>query len=191
MNTPLIFLGLLMFFGQILSFAAEGRPALITTNLAAPVSATDTTVTVTDASGFPATGSITIQNEFMPYTSHNNTVFSGITRTIQDDGKPAQSYISGTQVLSEVAGLARMGIRFQNVDSDAGFLGTLQFISQLPGVFLKLMGKIVMWDFSYWNGDLMGIPLAYGQFILFFVSMGLIFTMAARLKNLVNPFSSS
>ncbi len=189
MNSALIFLGLLMFFGQVISFAADGRPALITATTTAPMSGTATTLTVDDASSFTNEGSLVINNEFMTYTSHTDTVFSGITRVIRDDGSDPPTYLSGTQVLSETAGLAKMGISFQSVDSDAGFLDQLQFIAQLPGLFAKLIGKIIMWDFSYWEGDFLGFPLAYGQFVMFFISAGFILTMAARLKNLVNPFS--
>ncbi len=185
MNAPLVFLGLLFFFGQILSFAAEGRPALVTTSLTSPLDATASTANVDDASGFAASGVLFIDREFMEYTAHTGTSFTGLVRGTQSSD--ASGHSANAQVLSEVAGLAKMGIEFKPITSKIPLVGEFQTVLQGAGVLARLVGKIIVWDFSYWDGNIMGLPLVYGQYALFFVSMAFLFTLAARAKDMI-PF---
>jgi len=64
-----------------------------TTNLTAGVSNSDTTIPVSSTTGFPATGTVTVDLEIISYTSVDATNFLGATRGF--DGTTAVAHLSG------------------------------------------------------------------------------------------------
>ncbi|GMV43972.1 MAG: hypothetical protein AMXMBFR64_56880 [Myxococcales bacterium] len=61
-------------------FIDSAEAGVLSTVLDGPITKTDATVTVTDASGFPAKGTIKIGTEYVVYTSRTDTTFTGLTR---------------------------------------------------------------------------------------------------------------
>lgn len=67
-----------------------------TTNLTANISNSDTTIPVTSTTGFPSSGTVTIDLEIVSYTSIDATNFLGATRGF--DGTTAVAHLSGALV---------------------------------------------------------------------------------------------
>lgn len=69
---------------------------LIASTLSTSILSTDTSITLADASLFPSSGSITIENESISYTGKSTNTLTGCTRA--NDGTIAAAYNSGVSV---------------------------------------------------------------------------------------------
>ena len=101
-----------------------------TTTLASTINATDTTITLTDSSAFPLSGSIQIGQEKIQYASNNKStgVLSGVTRGVRPIGTLtgcdlASDGITCLPVITASESAGAIGSITSNQNLDLGFYG--------------------------------------------------------------------
>lgn len=187
MNWALIGFGIFWLVGTIFGASMEGATGVAATSLSSPITATDTTLTVSSTRDFPAAGVVTVDEEVIAYTGKTATTFTGLTRG--DRNTDAASHTSGRTVFTEYSGLINLSTDFSSVESNIPLIGPVVTLAVKTWVVVKFIGKIVIWDWPYWDVDFLGFPLYMIQTILSIFSIGFLLKIAFDIKQIVNPLS--
>jgi len=158
----------------ILSFTLEGETGLATTVVVTAIDDDDTSLTVQSTTGFLSSDFINIDNELICYSGTTSTTFTGLTRGCNDSSASAHS--SGTRVYNEATGFINkvVGFNILQTFADDGFVkGFFKTVVSIPGALAYMFTKVVMWDYSFLEGNgvyikyLICYPLAAGMVMSF------------------------
>lgn len=153
---------LLTFFSSIM----EGGGGLNATQLSAPISATAVTIDVDATQGFLTSDRIFIEDEEIAYTNTNALQFLNCARGFNET--VARTHANNTNVYSPDAGLINRGLGFNALTTGATS-GQLAIIGLTFNFFAKVAGNLVMWDYSFFGGQ-----LVYIRIFFMGVSMGFV-----------------
>ena len=156
----------------ILSFAIDGQTALAATKLTSTATDKATVLNVTSTAGFLDSDVVMLEGEIIYYTGVTETTFTGLTRGYNQTDK--QNHKAGTKVYNEPTGLINQAVGFNILEMMATD-GPIKVLVTLPWTLSKFFAKLVMWDFSFLAGDLMGFPLSYIKFLILYpISAGFV-----------------
>jgi len=172
MDKAMVGFAILFIFAHALSFAMEGVKGTVTTTLSVPLGVASTTMTVGSTADFPAAGVLTVDEEIISYTAKTATTFTGLTRG-GDDTDPV-GHVPGVAVNNEALGLITNVLDFRAAQSDVPFFGFAITGFNIGGMFFKFLVKMVIWDYAWFDTDIMGIPMSFVQYFLYALSVGLI-----------------
>jgi hypothetical protein len=163
MNTFNAFLGLtIIWLGfNIISASLEGEQPISATRITASINSSDTSVlNVVSTSNFRASntdvGIRMGRTEIICYTSKTPTTFVNLTRGCNNS--KAQTHLTGTRVYNETLGVINSGMGFNIATSDSTG-GQLAVIAQGAQFLIFGLPKMLLFSYSFFTGDLMGIPL--------------------------------
>ncbi len=165
----------------IISFALEGEAGLAATRLSSDITSTASTMEVITTSGFLSADYVFIGNEIICYTGLTATSFTGLSRGCKST--TADSHATAAKVFNETTGVINQAVGFNLAEamSTAGFIKT---ITLAPGALFHAVPKLVMWNYSYLEGDLFEFPLAYIKYmILWPLSAGFVITFTMMMIN--------
>lgn len=149
-----------------LSSIMEGGGGLNITELSAPISATVVTIDVDSTQGFLTSDVIFIEDEEIAYTNINALQFLNCTRGFNET--TAGTHPNNTNVYSPDAGLVNRGLGFNALTTGATS-GQLAIIGLTWNFFAKVAGNLVMWDYSFFEGQLVYIRLFFMALSMGFV----------------------
>ena len=163
---------LLFIMGQFISGAIEGRSNIVSTALSAGLSETEvSTISVTSTGGFATLDVLQIDQEFIGYTSKTGITFVTLSRGLFDT--EAESHASGTRVFNRTTAVINQSVGF-NVAESITNAGPFRVITSSFGFFGTAFSRLVLWDYSFLQGEVYGFPLVYLQLIGMGLSFGLI-----------------
>ena len=172
MNKLFAFMSFCFISMTILSFAIDGQVGLAATRLSSPLASDDTTAYVTTTDGFMDADILMIEGEIVYYSGKTATSFTGLTRGYKDTD--AQEHKTSQKVFNEPTGLMNQAVGFNIVEMMSRD-GPIKVMWNLPGALVSFFAKLVMWDFSFLEGNLMGFPLAYIKYLILYpISAGFV-----------------
>ena len=174
MNNLFMFCLFVWLAGNSLSFILEGQTGVGSTILTASLTETSSTIAVHSTQGFLDSDFVLIGTEDICYTGITATTFTGLTRGCNDTA--TGSHNSGVSVYSESTGFINkaLGFNIQEVFSDGGVIGFAKGVYKSVGHaldFLRLISRMITWDYAYLEGN--GIYIK--MFLLYPISGGLVF----------------
>jgi len=165
---------LLTFISSIM----EGEGGLNATQLSAAINDSAVTIGVDSTQGFLTSDVILIADEEIRYTNTNALQFLNCTRGFNDT--EATEHAINTNVYSPDAGLLNRGLGF-NVVTTGGTAGAFSIIGMTFNFFLKVAGNMVMWDYSFFTGQLV-------FFRIFFMALSIGFVVYMGFSALTTAF---
>jgi len=153
---------LLTFFSSIM----EGAGGMNVTELSSAISETVVIVPVDSTQGFLTSDVIFIEDEEILYTNTNATQFLNCTRGFNDT--EAREHANNTNVYSPDAGLINRGLGF-NVMTTGATAGAFSVIGMTFSFFYQVASNLVMWDYSFFGGQLVYIRVFFMAVSLGFV----------------------
>lgn len=156
---------------SILSGIMEGGGGISSTPLTAPVGVGDVTLHVVSTDNFLDADYVVVGDEEILYSGvAGGNSFTGCTRGY--NGTEAKAHNTGTMVYTTQASAINNGLNF-NVAATVDTMGWLAFPAIVIQFFTKTIPQLVMWNFSFLQGDMMILG------IFFFASgAALIITLA-------------
>jgi len=146
--------------GNLIGIAGEGHQAIRTSSLQDDMTIASTTIPVLSVVGFLNSDKVLIDDEIMEYTAKTTTCpapftaepacFTGVTRGA--DGTTAKAHDSGSRVYNEVTGMFNELLGF-NVATSISTAGTVRTVIQNPLALPNALGKMVMWNYSFLEGE--------------------------------------
>ncbi len=174
--------------GTILSFASEGSFALVTTVVAADIDEEDTTIPAGTVTGFIDNHFIIIGNEIIGYTGRTTTCpapftaspacFTDVTRGDQET--TAVPHLLNTRLYNQTTGLINQMVGF-NVVEQITTVGVFRTLFSLGGSLTNALPKMLLWDFSYLEGDF----VIFKYIILYPISLGVVWTILILFSSVV------
>lgn len=180
MDKSFVGLIILFMFGHMLSFAMEGVQGVVTTTLATDVGETAASINVASTTGFPSAGTLIMDDEVLDYTARTATTFTGLTRGV-GESDPA-NHDADSIVYQEAAGVLNMGMDFKVVESSVPLLRPVLTIAHNTKSFTILVGKLIIWDYSWFDDEVLGIPLVYLQYLFYALSIGLVVRLVLLIR---------
>ncbi len=166
---------------NIFSFAVEGELGLAATQLSTTIDDTQTSITVVTTDGFLNVDYVIVGTENMCYTSKTATTFDGITRGCNNT--EAQAFVAGTRVFNEPTGMLNSMVGF-NVAEAMSTAGPIRVPFMLATTIPRAFAKMVMWDYSYLEGNLWTLPLPMVKMIILYpISAAFMIGLAVMLIN--------
>lgn len=163
---------LLFIFGQFISGALEGRSNIASTALNAALSETEISIAaVNSTGGFSNSDVLQIDQELIGYQSKTGTTFVSLTRGLFDT--EAETHASGTRVYNRTTAVINQSVGF-NVAESITNAGPFRVITSSFGFFGTAFSRLVLWDYSFLQGEVFGFPLVYLQLLGMALSFGLI-----------------
>lgn len=156
----------------------EGGGGLNSTQLNGATTATATTITVDDTTGFLTADLLVIGDEEITYTGVTAVAFTGCTRGF--NRTTAETHADNTQVYSPDAGVLNRTLNF-NIATTGSTAGSFAVITMTLNFMLKALPNLIMWDFAFLQGQLIFIRImlmAIGTGLV--VMLGIQFLTAAR-----------
>tara|TARA_Y100000310_G_C20407357_1_gene680285 strand:+ start:97 stop:675 length:579 start_codon:yes stop_codon:yes gene_type:complete len=188
----MLWYGIMFLFvtGSMFSFLIDGRSGIAATTLSAAVNTADLYLPITSSNGFASSDTrVFIEDEEIAYDSIQTTIDGNCAAqpclVVSSSGRgyndtEAASHASGIKVLSETAGLVNQGISFRvgNVDTT---WGKLTFPFQAISALAKFVGKAILWDYSFLEGNAIyfKLVLLYPLSMMMVIALLRIFTDAA------------
>ena len=158
---------------SILSAIMDGSNSMVATELAANCDDDDAILTVDSTTGFLDTGGvIMIDSEKISYTGVTAITFTGCTRGIEKTD--ADDHVIDAVVYNEDLGLMNyaLGFNIVRISHNAGWMA----LFDIPWNFAtKTMPKLMLWDYSFFTGELVII-----RYILMTVSIGFYIAFAIQ-----------
>lgn len=145
----------------------DGDGGFNSTKLNGDLSASATTITVDDTTGFTTTAGnrvIFIGDEEITYNGITPTTFTGATRGT--NGTEAIAHNDNSQVYSRDSGTLNRGLNF-NLGSTGSTTGNFAVVTTTLGFFAKSLPNLLLWNFSFFSG-----PLVMARLLLFAISIG-------------------
>ena len=156
--------------GTLLSGIMEGQAAFAVTRLTADISVDGTTAEVTNTADFlDGPDDIYIGAELVRYTTKTDTQFNLSVRGMNDT--EAVAHVSGDKVKNESSNIINNLLGY-NVATTAATYGTATAIVGLGWNLIKSIPKMIAWDYSYLEGQLIILRMA-----LWTVSAGFVFSL--------------
>ena len=151
---------------QIISFNVEGYGGLAATSLTSTIALDAATVPVTTTSGFLTPDYIVIGDEAICYATLTASSFTNLTRGCRDT--EAQSHVAGARVYNETTSVMNEVVGF-NIAETMSTSGAIRTITMVPRALMHAVPRLVMWDYSYLEGDLFGaFPLVYIKYLFLY-----------------------
>lgn len=166
--------------GTLLSGIMEGQAAFAVTRLTADISVDGTTAEVTNTADFlDGPDDIYIGAELVRYTTKTDTQFNLSVRGLDDTEAVAHDgadlvegkYVGGDKVKNESSNIINNLLGY-NVATTAATYGTATAIVGLGWNLIKSIPKMIAWDYSYLEGQLIILRMA-----LWTVSAGFVFSL--------------
>ena len=183
--------------GTIISFSMEGGSGIAGTTLSDSITKDQTTVPVVSVTGFLTVGDrLNIEKESIMYGSVQSTgMFSIYTCPCLKDvvrgaddytgedtknvshigpgaGSPGTPSSKGTKVFNRGSSIVNQAIGF-NVGEASSTLGKVTTGLKIPGALIKLVVKLVAWDFAFLEGN-----YVYFKYIFLYpISAGFVWTV--------------
>ncbi len=185
----LMFLGFLYISGTIFSMALEGEQAFVSTDLSSAITATTLFIPLDSASGFASSDDrMFIGDEEIAYDSIQTTddgnctgsVNPCLVLTADDRGRnstEAAAHASGSRVFTQSAGLLNQVVAFKVGNTDS-IIGKVSLPFQATWALIKFFAKIIMWDWSFLEGNGIWIKL----FLLYPLSMAIVLNLITVLR---------
>ncbi len=166
----------------------EGGGGMAVTTLTSNITAVTNSIPVTSTQGFMSTGVIFIESEKIAYTTMNTTNFNTITRGYEDTtARPHPQYDKyghNTEVYNEDAGIINGALGF-NPAAIAASNGWFAIVLIPWDFFTITMPRLILWNFSFFQGDLimvryilMAISIAF--YVMFAIQLGQTIAYALR-----------
>jgi hypothetical protein len=190
----MLWYGIMFLFvtGSMFSFLMDGQSGIYSTRINSSfVTATTRYIPIVSTNGFPASDSrVFIEDEEIAYDAINTTPGGcpGMNPPCLDTGTDGRGYNGteatahpvGTKVLSETAGLINQGISFRVGDVDTTW-GKVTFPFQAVGALAKFVGKAILWDYSFLEGNAIyfKLVLLYPLSMMMIIALLRIFVDAA------------
>jgi hypothetical protein len=194
MNAMFMMFAVFLFIGgNIFSLMMEGKQAFASSKLASSITATSLFIPLDagfgGASGFPSSETrIFIGDEEIQYDSIQTTndanctgetdpclVLSADDRGI--NGTKAVAHAEGSRVYSESAGLINQIVSFKVGNTDS-LIEKVSVPFQASWAMVKFFAKLVMWDYSFLEGDGVWLKL----FLLYPISGAVILGLIGLLR---------
>ncbi len=173
---------LFIYIGAMLwSMTMESQSFIGATALTSAVSASAGTLLVGDTGSFPSSGVRGfIGKEEFSWSGKTATSFTGVTRGINSSNPTVHA--SGIRVYNETSGLVNLGIDFNVIEFSEGnsWIANAFEVARSPveliGMFIKLMAKLLLWDYGWLEGDMVvlkyffyvfGAGLLLSSFLIF------------------------
>ena len=128
-------------------------------------------VAVQDASAFEPAGHFYLESEIICYSSRTSTAFNGLTRGCNDTDP--NSHSSGRRAYSDTAGVIDQMVSFKLGGENSGIGEKFLAVVKLPLTMIKAVSRLIMWDFSFLEGNL--VYLKY--FMLYPLSAGFMWAL--------------
>jgi hypothetical protein len=165
--------------GTFLSGIMESRSAFAVTHLTTAVSATEVaSFEVASTDDFIATDSIFVEDEEILYAAKDATHFLVITRGVGDTN--AVTHDVGAKVKNEDSNILNNLLGY-NVAATASTYGSASAFVGLMWNMLKSIPKMIAWDYSYLQGQL--VLLKY--LLLWPISAGFVFSLGLAFISLI------
>lgn len=164
-NKLMVFATFLFISFTLISFILEEEQGLAATRLTIAVDDNDTTFTVSDARGFFPIDFLLVGSEIVCYTAHTDTTFTGLTRGCK--GTDASPHAVNTKVFNQATGAINQLVGF-NIAETLSSSGIIRSIITVPPMLGRAIPQLVMWNYSYLEGDVFGFPLVYLKYIIFY-----------------------
>ncbi len=163
---------LFFIFGQFISGAIEGRSNIASTKLAASLSESEASLmSVTTTMGFASTDVLQIDQELIGYASKTSTTFVALSRGLFDT--EAKSHSASTRVYNRTTAVINQSLGYNLAESITN-AGPFRVITGSFGFFGTAFGRLILWDYSFLQGEVFGFPLVYFQLLGMALSFGLI-----------------
>ncbi len=199
MNKLMAFFMFTFIAGSIISFSMEGGSGIAGTTISAPggITADQTTIPVVSVIGFlPGGDRLTIEKESIMYGSVQDSgiylthtcpclkdVVRGADDYTGDDTKksshagpsgavPGTPSIKGTKVFNRGSSIVNQAIGF-NIGEASSTLGKFTTGLKVPGALIKLVIKLVAWDFAFLEGNY----VYFKYLFLYPISAGFVWTV--------------
>lgn len=164
---------ILFIAASILTGVMEGGGGMASAAITVAVDEDDTTFTVTSTDGFLAADYFIIGTEKVLYTGTTATTFTGCTRG--HGGTDAESHAIGDIIYTADAGTVNYAFGF-NVGAIADSMGAWTVITVPFYFFTRTLPRLVMWNFSFFEGD-----MAILAYFFFATGAGFVISMALAL----------
>lgn len=164
---------LLFIIGQFISGAIEGRSNIAATSLTSGLTTVEaSTMAVNTTVGFVATMDVVqVDQELIGYATSTSTTFVTLTRGLFDT--EPESHSNGTRVYNRTTAVINQSVGY-NVAESLTNAGPFRVISSSFGFFGTAFSRLVLWDYSFLQGEVYGFPLVYLQLLGMALSFGLI-----------------
>ena len=199
MNKLMAFFMFTFICGTIISFSMEGGSGIAGTTVSAAIDDSQTTIPVTSVNGFlPGGDRLTIEKENILYGSLQATgvylaytcpcikdVVRGADDYTGEDTKPASHggpttglpgsgtpSKKGTKVFNRGSSIVNQAIGF-NIGEASSTLGKFTTGLKVPGALIKLVIKLVAWDFAFLEGNY----VYFKYMFLYPISAGFVWTV--------------
>ncbi len=156
--------------GTFLSGIMEGEAAYAVTELTADIDDDGLIMLVVDTEDFLDADDIFVGSEEIRYTTKTDTQFDISTRGLGDT--TAVAHTTGTRVKNESSNIVNNLLGY-NVATQAATYGTMSAIVGLGWNLLKSVPKMIAWNYSYLEGQLVFVK----YLILWPISVGFVFSL--------------
>ena len=197
MNKLMAFFMFTFIAGTIISFSMEGGSGIAGTTLSYAVDAEQTTIPVMSVTGFlPGGDRLTLEKESIMYGSvqPTSTYLTFICPCLKDVVRGADDYTGddtkasahsgpgvaspgtpsrkGAKVFNRGSSIVNQAIGF-NIGEASSTLGKLTTGLKVPGALIKLVIKLVAWDFAFLEGNY----VYFKYMFLYPISAGFVWTV--------------
>lgn len=182
MFATFIFIG-----GNIFSMAMEGEQAFVSTKLNGAITSTALFIQIDSADGLPTSvergfiGDEEIRWDSIQTSNDANCAAQPCLVLTSDDrglqGTDADSHPDDTRVYTESAGLLNQAVAFKVGNTDS-VVGKIAIPFQATWSLVKFFAKMLMWDWSFWEGDAFWFKL----FLLYPISGAVMLGLLALLR---------
>ncbi len=173
MNIFAVSAGFIMAFVmmQIISLNVEGEGGLAATRLTSAMSIAEVSVVnVASTNGFLTEDYFVVGSEIICHTGRTGTTFTGLTRGCRETD--AQTHAVGSRVYNEATSVVNQVVGF-NIAETMSTSGPIRVVIMVPSALMHAIPKLIQWDYSYLEGQLLGVfPLAYYKYIVLYPLSG-------------------
>jgi len=181
----LTFFVFILAISTILSATVEGTTAFATSTLEVAIDEDDVTIEVVSTDDFSDSDYAWIENERIFYTGKNDATdtLTGVVRGSADEngeGGEAVEHAVGAKIMNNASGAMNVLLGY-NLTANRTELGTMDMVRFASGIFTKALPKIIMWDYSFLQGDLALIKYA----ILYPLTAGFVLALVGFLAPII------
>lgn len=157
----------------------EGGGGLATTELNGAIEEDAVTLTVDTTQGFLEADYVVIGDEFIAYTWKDDTRFGRVADpcTRGYNNTEAKAHSDDANVYSPDSGVLNAALGF-NIASVEGTAGKFAVITLTWGFLTRSLPNLIMWDFSFFDGNLMLV-----RYVFMAMSVGVVVYFGVALIN--------
>jgi hypothetical protein len=187
MSKVITFVICLFILGTYLSMILDDGDGMASTRLTANIDADDTTINVSDTTGFLSADMITIDSEKIVYTGITATSFTGCTRGYE--GTVAKSHVLSTKGFYPIAYSPESSILNDALGFSPGAIaatnGWTAIVTVPLNFFTRTLPNVLSFNFPFLHGGLAIIGyffLAISMGILVSIAIALLYGLGSLLK---------